>query len=81
MKSEINSLQHQSETSSGLSRNEMDSKIELAHSELKSSYEALHIQIKKFKTDLIKWMFIFYIGTVITIVGSLFGFLKLFLKP
>lgn len=47
MKSEINSLQHQSETSSGLSQSEMESKIKLAHSEIKSSYEALHIEIKK----------------------------------
>ncbi len=31
------------------------------------------------KSDIIKWMFIFWTGTVITILGGLFAFLKLFL--
>ena len=33
------------------------------------------------KAEIIKWMFIFWIGSVLTILGGLFGFLKLFLKP
>ena len=32
------------------------------------------------KADTIKWMFIFWIGSVFTILGGLFGFLKLFLN-
>jgi len=34
--------------------------------------------IEKSKADIIKWMFIFWTGTVITILGGLFGFLQLF---
>jgi hypothetical protein len=36
-------------------------------------------KIESTKTDIIKWMFIFWTGTIITILGGLFGFLKLFL--
>lgn len=36
-------------------------------------------KIETTKTDIIKWMFIFWTGTIITILGGLFGFLKLFL--
>jgi len=35
--------------------------------------------IERSKADIIKWMFIFWTGIVITILGGLFGFLKLFL--
>ena len=34
-------------------------------------------KIANSKADMIKWMFIFWIGNVITIIGGLFGMLKL----
>ena len=34
-------------------------------------------KIANSKADMIKWMFIFWIGNVITIIGGLFGILKL----
>ncbi len=72
-------------------RSELKSEIETSHSKLKSEIEALRVEFKsdndririeaeKNKADLIKWMFLFWIGTVITILGGLFGFLKLFLN-
>lgn len=39
----------------------------------------LKVEIAESRAEIIKWMFIFWIGTVLTIVGSLLGFLKLFL--
>lgn len=36
-------------------------------------------ELSETRTDIIKWMFIFWTGTVITILGGLFAFLKLFL--
>ena len=40
---------------------------------------ATKADISEVKADIIKWMFIFWTGTVLTILGGLFAFLKLFL--
>lgn len=40
---------------------------------------ATKADLAEVKADIIKWMFIFWTGTVITILGGLFAFLKLFL--
>lgn len=40
---------------------------------------ATKADLSEVKADIIKWMFIFWTGTVITILGGLFAFLKLFL--
>jgi hypothetical protein len=40
---------------------------------------ATKTDISEAKTDIIKWMFIFWTITIIIILGGLFGFLKLFL--
>jgi len=47
-------------------------------SRLTEKIEKVNIHVEKSKTDIIKWMFIFWTGTVITILGGLFGFLQLF---
>ena len=36
--------------------------------------------IESTKSELVKWSFIFWVGTVITILGGLFAILKLFFE-
>ena len=36
--------------------------------------------LAKTKSDIIKWMFIFWSGSILTTLGGLFAFLKLFLN-
>ncbi len=60
-------------------RSELKSHIEALRMEFKSDNDKIRIEAEKNKSDLIKWMFLFWIGTVITLLGGLFGFLKLFL--
>lgn len=61
-------------------RSELKSDIEASRLEFKSDNDRIRIEAEKNKADLIKWMFLFWIGTVITILGGLFGFLKLFIN-
>ena len=49
--------------------NKVDKRLEQVKSELKTD-------IANVKADLIKWMFIFWAGQVITITGILIAFLK-----
>ena len=51
-------------------RNELIEKIADSNSELRK-------EIANSRVDLIKWMFIFWIGNVFTIIGSILGILKL----
>ncbi len=39
--------------------------------------EKLRIDIANTKADIIKWMFLFWIGNVITIIGGIIGILKI----
>ena len=38
----------------------------------------MKVQIVETKAEIIKWSFVFWIGTVIAVLGGLFGILKLF---
>jgi len=50
--------------------------------EVRISLEAkIDTRIAQTEKELIKWMFLFWTGSVVTILGSLFVFLKLFLRP
>jgi hypothetical protein len=37
-------------------------------------------RIESTKSEMIKWSFIFWVGTVITVLGGLFAILKLFFE-
>lgn len=39
----------------------------------------LDLKISETKADMIKWMFIFWTGSILTTLGGLFAFLKIFL--
>ncbi len=39
--------------------------------------EKLRVEIANTKADIIKWMFLFWIGNVITIIGGIIGILKI----
>lgn len=91
LKLDIADLRSELKSEIETSHSKLKSEIETSHSNLKSEIEALRLEFKsdndkmrieaeKNKADLIKWMFLFWIGTVITILGGLFGFLKLFLN-
>jgi hypothetical protein len=68
---------------------EVKTSLEAKINEVKTSLEAkietgiaqMEIRISQTEKELIKWMFLFWTGSVITILGSLFVFLKLFLRP
>lgn len=40
----------------------------------------LELKISESKADMIKWMFIFWTGSILTTLGGLFAFLKIFLS-
>jgi len=80
MESKIKSSHNQLIAESEKYRSEIDSNFESTQSKVNSSVEALILQMRKNTKCLIKWMFIFWIGTVITFLGGLFGFLKLFVN-
>ena len=60
--------------------NKVDKRLEQVKSELKTDIANLRAELKtdiaNVKADLIKWMFIFWAGQVITITGILIAFLK-----
>ena len=45
---------------------------------VKDEINLLRLELKEFKSDIIKWMFIFWIGSITTTLGSLFAFAKFF---
>lgn len=60
--------------------NKVDKRLEQVKSDLKTDIADLKAELKtdiaNVKADLIKWMFIFWAGQVITITGILIAFLK-----
>ncbi|WP_347274018.1 hypothetical protein [Candidatus Kuenenia sp.] len=65
LKDDINSLRSELKDDVG----KVDKRLEQVRSELKTD-------IANARADLIKWMFIFWMGQVITITGILIAFLK-----
>jgi len=58
--------------------NERITKVEVQLNErITTSIEKLRVEIANSKADMIKWMFIFLIGNVITIIGGIIGILKI----
>ena len=57
-------------------RIELTERIEGVRTELKSEIEALKTNDEKVKSELIKWMFIFWVGQIGAILGILFAFFK-----
>ncbi len=70
--------QAQAELKEAISK--VDIRIEQTKSELKTDIAGLRAELKtdiaNVRADLIKWMFIFWAGQVITITGILIAFLK-----
>jgi len=79
MESEKKSSQYLLENAPEPTKSEVDLKNELANSDLKLGNELLRIQIRKNTKDLIKFMFILSLATVIIILISFYIFLKLLL--
>jgi hypothetical protein len=46
--------------------------------QLRKEMGEMKVQIVETKSEIIKWSFVFWIGTVIAVLGGLFGILKLF---
>jgi hypothetical protein len=59
-----------------LSEGLVNLKLELVE-RISSSETQLNEKIANSKADTIKWMFIFWIGSVITIIGGIIGILKI----
>ena len=57
-------------------RTDLIERIEGVRTELKSEIEALKTNDEKVKSELIKWMFIFWVGQIGAILGILFAFFK-----
>ncbi len=45
----------------------------------KEDIAKLDLKISETKADMIKWMFIFWTGSILTTLGGMFAFLKVFL--
>ena len=57
-------------------RTDLTERIEGVRTELKSEIEALKTNDEKVKSELIRWMFIFWVGQIGAILGILFAFFK-----
>ena len=57
-------------------RTDLTERIEGVRTELKSEIEALKTNGEKVKSELIRWMFIFWVGQIGAILGILFAFFK-----
>ncbi len=80
LKLDIADLRSELKSEIEASHSKLELKIEASRLEFKSDNDRIRIEAEKNKADLIKWMFLFWIGTVITLLGGLFGFLKLFVN-
>ena len=49
-------------------------------SQNRDDFHKIDLKIEQTKTDIIKWMFAFWIGSTITTIGSIIAIIK-FLKP
>jgi len=50
--------------------------IELAEQRFEKRLAQLDVKIERVRADLIKWMFIFWVGQVGVLIGILFAFFK-----
>jgi len=50
--------------------------IELAEQRFEKRLAKLDVKIERIRADLIKWMFIFWVGQVGVLIGILFAFFK-----
>lgn len=47
---------------------------------VKDEINLVRLEIKEFKSEIIKGMFLFWIGSIVTTLGALFGLVKFFIK-
>lgn len=59
--------------------NEGNSKVLATKEDIAKLKGELETKIAEAKADTIKWMFIFSIGSILTTLGGMFAFLKVFL--
>ena len=65
-------------SNSAVQLNERITKVEAQLNErITTGDEKLRVEIANTKADIIKWMFLFWIGNVITIIGGIIGILKI----
>jgi hypothetical protein len=56
---------------------ELEAKLDKRITEIAAD---MHVKLAQSQSSLIKWMFTFYIGSVVTITGLIIAYLQLFLK-
>jgi hypothetical protein len=47
---------------------------------VKDEINQVHLELKEFKSKIIKWMLVFWLGSKLTTLGALFGLVKFFTK-
>lgn len=47
---------------------------------VKDEINNVRLEIKEFKSEILRWMFIYWTGTVLALLGGMFAFMKFFLK-
>lgn len=47
---------------------------------VKDEINQVSLELKEFKLEIIKWMFVFWVGSILTTLGALFGLVKFFIK-
>ena len=47
---------------------------------VKDEINNVRLELKEFKSEIIKWMFVFWIGSILTTLGALFGIIKFIIK-
>ncbi len=47
---------------------------------VKDEINQVRLELKEFKSEIIKWMFVFWVGSILTTLGALFGLVKFFIK-
>ena len=60
--------------------NESNLKVLATKEDIAKLEGRLEVKIAEVKADMIKWMFIFWTGSILTTLGGMFAFLKIFLQ-
>ncbi len=47
---------------------------------VKDEINQVRLELKEFKSEIIKWMLVFWVGSILTTLGALFGLVKFFIK-
>lgn len=55
----------------------LEQRVAELRSEMEAGFAALRVEMASLKSDLVRWMFIFWTGTMVTLLGTVIALVKL----